>query len=672
MRVRILVVCFAIASAAGVFRASAGGEVDRIRGAEICARAKTEAYLGRAEDAPAYSLASVNFDATYYFLDFTLDFATPGLTGAVRIEGKAVGTALRTLALDLADNMVVTAVQSGGGADLAFSHAGDLLMVTLPADVPPGGSVVVNVFYGGLPESVGFGAFVIGTRSGDPMAWSLSEPYGSREWWPCKDHPSDKADSVRVRVTVPDGVTVVSQGVLRSVTSAGGSTVFDWSSKYAISTYLVSIAAGVYVEHRQTYSRSAPLSAEFGPLDLPIVHYRYDDGSSDLPNSWAVVTDVFDVLEEWFGPYPFADEKYGHAEFTFSGGMEHQTVTSMGGQGTGLTVHELGHQWFGDAISPRTWPHLWLNEGFATYSELLYWEARPDFEPGLFELVKKFRMEVARSADGTLVLADTSTVAEMFSFSRVYAKGMIVLHMLRTVVGDDAFRTILRGYATDPRYRYGTATTDEFRALAEGVHGASLETFFEQWAVYGYGYPVYALKTSTETGASGYTLQVEISQKQGRPTSNVSAFVMPVTIAVHTAAGEQRFTVVNDRRVQNYSFALAEKPGRVVLDPDYNLLRNSDVETVPTFVPKAPLFETVYPNPARNAADVRFILSEQSNVTLVLYDVRGRRVRVLVDAVMDDGRQEVPIDMSGVPSGVYFLKLESRSGTAVRRMAIVR
>jgi aminopeptidase N len=376
-----------------------------------------------------------------------------------------------------------------------------------------------------------------------------------------------------------------------------------------------------------------------------------------------------EVLESWFGAYPFADEKYGHAEVTFSGAMEHQTLTSMGSRLTNVVAHELAHQWFGDMVSPRAWRDLWLNEGFATYSELLYWEAYDAEAPGTHALLVRNTTRNATFAEGTLVLEDTTSVIDMFNPTRVYAKGAIVLHMLRSVVGDAAFRDILLAYASDPAVAYGSATTADFERVAEAVHGASLDTFLDQWVRVGTGYPHYSV-SSYLVKEGDFRAFVTVEQTQAEPESNVDVFVMPVTIAVQTSAGEERFTVMNDRRRQTFEFDVVDKPIAVTFDPDLVLLRDVELETADAVLQRAPAFQGVTPNPSGTSSALRFTLPDDRPATLGVYDVAGRRVRTF--AVRGAGPHKLTLDLDELTSGVYFLRLDAPTGTDTRKLVVVR
>jgi aminopeptidase N len=634
--------------------------------------AQTALHPARAlGDAPRLSGATSGWDATYYDLALDLDMPGRRIAGTVLAAGDVVGAPLGTLRLDLLSLLTVSAVRDADtGAPLAFSHAADVLVIDLGAPRPAGARVAVEVDYAGPPAASGFGAFEFSTRSGVPVAWSLSEPYGARAWWPSKDHPSDKADSVRIAVTAPEGLRVGSNGLLTAETTSGGRTTTVWTVRYPITTYLVSIAVGPYDALTQTYTRPDSLAAAYGPMALPVLHYWYSPaGATPFPQGWAEVLDIFPVLEWWFGPYPFDAEKYGHAEFGWGGGMEHQTMSSMGGSSPLLVAHELAHQWYGDAVSPRTWPHLWLNEGFASYAELLYWEARPDRYPGRFRQALADDQASARTSAGTLLLQDTSSVNAMFAGNTVYAKGSAVLHMLRAALGDAAFRQTLQAYATDPATAYGSATTADLQRVAETVSGRSLDAFFRQWVTEGTGYPRYEIAWTHAPAASGHDVALTIRQTQTAAQSNVDAFVMPVVVEVETAAGTERFTVENTARVQTMTLRTTAPPTAVRLDPDGDLLRATSVAVSAEDAPSAPaLWLEAGPNPAAGALTVRFGGAGEGPATLALLDALGRTVQRW-EAV---SAAAITLALDAHPAGAYTLVLDAAGRRAVRPLTLVR
>jgi aminopeptidase N len=650
-------------------------------GAAECSAAKIAASLHAPRN--SFSLASANLDATFYHLNLFVGMDDDSVVGTVRVEGRVVNSTLTQLTLDLGAAMQVMSVRLPDATPLAYTHPGAALHITLPSAQPVGSLVAVDIAYRGIPFTDGFGNFVFGTRSVDNnrYAWSLSEPYGAREWWPCKDHPSDKADSVRVTVTVPSLYRVGSQGLLVSETTSGPNTTYDWLSRYPIASYLVSVAIGVYMPHSGTYTRPPALAADYGPLTMPLYHLRYDDGSPNLPDEWARTADALALEEEWFGPYPFATEKYGHAEFTFSGGMEHQTLCSMGSSAPSIVAHELAHQWYGDSISPQRWKHLWLNEGFASYMESVYL-AIPRLDslyPGAAAANLRSRYLSAKEATGTLVLQDTTSVNYMFDPSRVYSKGAIVLHMLEYVVGKPVFKEILKTYAADPAVKYGTAVTDDFQRVAESVSGLDLDTFFRQWVTNGTGYPTYAASSEWTKMTGGYHVTVRVAQEQTQPRSNWTAFDMPMEIAVvaespDTIMEVHRELVRNYLRSQEYEFDVTvadEFQIRFVrIDPDRRILRSDYVNTIAQ-TPSIPIIKYVAPNPTRGAVQVQYTLDTDTEIDIHVFDVGGRRVLTQKVAGTAGGGL-ADIDTSTLTSGVYFLRLSTSKGEAKAKFVLVR
>lgn len=647
-------------------------------GAAECAAAKKAAAHARATHGrEAFSIASANLDATFYHLDLFLGMDDDSISGTVRVEGRVVNSALSTLTLDLAPSMLVTTVTLPDATPLAFTHPGSALNITLPSAQAVGTPVAVLITYRGMPVSNGLGNFVFGSRmNGKRFAWSLSEPYGAREWWPCKDHPADKADSVRVTVTVPSQYRVGSQGILVSQTTIGPNTTHDWRSRYPISSYLVSVAIGEYVQHNELYVRPGFLETDYGPLSMPLIHLRYNDATPDLPTGWAATADVMEVEESWFGPYPFADEKYGHSEFTFGGGMEHQTMTSLGSSAVSVVAHELSHQWYGDSVTPKHWRDLWLNEGFATYAELIFFKERESTYPGFYDAVLDARLSSARRAEGTLVLEDTTSVNNMFDGFRVYAKGAMVLYMLHYVTGETVFKNILKAWAADPAVQYGNAETADFQRVAETVSGLDLDSFFRQWVTHGTGYPTYAASSTWLATGGGYQVWTTIAQTQTQPQSNVGVFDMPVEIVVYTQSADtlmeiHRERVQNNARSQVFELDVASKPAKVRIDPDVRILRSEQISGTSQPLPPYPAISAIGPNPTAGDLKIQYQLDRGSRVEIKVYDIAGRRV--LTDRFDSSaGMQFRQLDTTGLASGVYFLRFSTPQGRAQSRFVVVR
>ncbi|MBO6574652.1 MAG: T9SS type A sorting domain-containing protein [Rhodothermales bacterium] len=592
------------------------------------------------------SRASTSFDAVHYGLDFEISLTPNYLLGVAVVTGRALDS-MSELALDLDENMQVDSVTTAAGEHLTFSHADQTLRIQLATPAAAGEMVRVTVHYQGLPRESGLAGFVFTEVSGNPAVWTLSEPYGARTWWPGRDHPSDKADSVSLAITVPKPMTAASNGLLIGTDDLGDRRRFRWEHSYPIASYLVSIAAGVYDINYQIYDRPPDLAHDLGPLSLPMEHYSYAGNGAFEGNhpqfGFRFIQDIFPVMERWFGPYPFAREKYGHAQFTYGGAMEHQTLSSMTTNYQGTMAHELAHQWFGDKISPGSWRDLWLNEGFATFGELAYWKesAFPEVYQQVFDIYYNRALE----AQGTLVVQDTVDVTGMFAHSRVYSKGWMVLRMLRGMLGEFQFAALMRAWADDPQAGFGVASTSDFQRVAETVSGLDLGTFFRQWVTEGTGFPVYAIRWGKRADVNGWVTEVTVEQTQPEPV-----FQMPLDLRVGSGSDSENVIVFNQSRLATYFVRTDFEPATVELDPERWVLRAPEVlVTGLESAPKPSELLSVYPNPARSRIHVH---AAEPRSVIELVDGLGRVIR----RERGNASGQVQLDVSGLPPGVYAVR----------------
>ncbi|MFI5371526.1 MAG: M1 family aminopeptidase, partial [Candidatus Eisenbacteria bacterium] len=393
-----------------------------------------------------------------------------------------------------------------------------------------------------------------------PLIWSLSEPYGARSWWPCKDAPEDKADSVDVRFTVPSALITASNGTLISATDDGVKTVSHWHERHPIATYLISIASYPYMKTLDWY-RPSPADS------MPIEFYNFPEELAGAAPTQAEVKGMIAAYAARLGPYPFLDEKYGHAQFLFGGGMEHQTCTSLGVFSEYVVAHELGHQWWGDLVTCRNFHHIWLNEGFATYMEALWAEAGGG--PAAYHADLSLKRYFGA---GTVYVPDTTDAGRIFDYRTTYEKGAWVLHMLRHALGDTVFFQALRQYRT--QFAYGTAVTEDFEGVCEAVSGRDLHRFFQQW-VYGERYPVYRYSWTATPRPPGVDVTLTLEQ-----TQTWQLFAMPVDVRISTDLGDRTFVADDSLAQQTFTFHVSGTPGALAIDPDEWILRHFDQSVV--------------------------------------------------------------------------------------------
>ena len=469
------------------------------------------------------------FDVTSYELNVDLDPEQFLLQGAVTIAGKSLTANLDHIEIDFYHVLSVDSIKQNG-SDIVIDHRNSLIYIPLNNLVQQDESFSVKIYYHGDPEEGSYRSFGWSNHGsiGAPIIWTLSEPYGSPVWWPCKDDPKDKADSVYINVTVPSGLIVASNGLLSGISEQQDGFTYHWKTHYPISTYLVSLAISNYEQFSDWYTYSENDSME-------VVYYVYPEHLNAAKEDFSVTVKMLEFYASVFGEYPFIEEKYGMAIFPWRGGMEHQTITSYGYGLVGgthyydfINAHELAHQWFGDCITMRHWSHIWLNEGFASYAEALWFEHIGG---------KKVYHEYINGWDriplnGTLFVLDSLNDDALFSRT-VYDKGGWVLHMLRGVLGDSLFFQSLKSYVSDPDIAYNTAVTENFQYVCEEVSGIKLDRFFDQW-VYGNGRPDYRAKWSVSAESPWETI-LEITQ------NNTNLFKMPLKVILSGPSFEKTY-----------------------------------------------------------------------------------------------------------------------------------
>ncbi|MBN1350201.1 hypothetical protein JXJ21_12375 [candidate division KSB1 bacterium] len=606
------------------------------------------------------------FDVTYYGLNLALSVEKKTVSGFVELRARALVDALDRIELNLNDNMAVEKVLARNQT-LEFTHANGLLKIQLAQPYSAGETFAITIHYGGQPQANGFGSFNFDQFNSRPMIWSLSEPFGARDWFPCKDIPSDKADSADIKITVPKELIVASNGTLKEIIYDGDVATYCWYERYPISTYLISIAAHEYHTYSDYYVYSETDSME-------IQFYVFPEHLEKVRENYARTAEAIEYFSEIFGPYPFLSEKYGHAEFLWSGGMEHQTITSLGGWSLPLIIHELAHQWWGDMITCSDFHHIWLNEGFATYAEALYWEHFYGNDQYAKDMDSKLYF-----GPGTIYVENLSDVNRIFDGGLSYHKAAWVLHMLRHVVGDEAFFRILKDYAADPQVKYGAVTTEMFQEICERVAGFSLDWFFEQW-IYGEYYPTYFYRWERLDAGNSYHLDVVIEQKQQR----TGLFKMPIDVTVATTSGDTTIVVWDSLQTQTFEFEFAAKPVNVYLDRDNWILKEIHR---PSAIRPGFYVDQNYPNPlnlsATSAAgqhsktSIDYQIYFPSQVTLRIYNALGQLVKTLVDERQPADAYSVDWDGSDskgglVASGIYIYELVVEGDRATEKMTVIR
>jgi len=617
-------------------------------------------------------LDTSGFDQIYYDLNFTISFSPNSL------KGKATGLFQSTIdglsRIDLnfdsrEDNPPYWSDFMVYGNVSNYTHSNWILSIDLDRNYNAGDTFSITVEYSGLPRISGLKGFWF-----DGGVYTLSEPYAAQTWWPCKDDPNDKLDSVKISVTVPNQMTVASNGLLiEKITHPDNSGTFIWMERYPITTYLVSLAIDNYATFTDYF--------EYEPgKKMPIEYYVWHSQLPEALVAFEPIPKMLDTYSDLFGLYPFIEEKYGHAYFTWGGAMEHQTCTSIGRVGRyweTVYAHELAHQWFGNLVTCRDWHNIWLNEGFATYSEALWIEAEYG-KSAFFDYVNSSLTENMFESYfvDPVYRYDISNPYEIFSYT-VYVKGMWVLHMLRHVVGDSIFFEILHDYPNDPAFSFSSAITEEFRDFCEVKSGMDLDWFFQQWIYESY-YPRYDWGYSHYLQDEQYHLHLEIKQRQ-IDFGYSHFYKMPIDIKVIYYNGNTaKFVLWDSLQTQAFDILIMDEPEMVLFDPDNWILKTANYLPLLPGLDLASGFELFqnYPNPFNSSTYIPFAIDSGGHVILDIYNVTGQKIRTLVNGyyprgniVAWDGKDD---RNRVVASGIYIYQIRFRNLVQSKKMIIIK
>ena len=464
--------------------------------------------------------------------------------------------------LNLYDNMKISYL-SVDGEEVSYIHKDSRLSIPLNKDTDD--TILVEIHYEGKPKRIGLSSFSFGEINGRSVIYNLSEPVYSSTWFPCNDIPDDKA-LADIYITNDSIYTSVSNGILIDEQVNNGRETAHWQILYPISTYLISIYSSVYVKFADYYY------SDITKDSLPILYYVFPEHLEDARKDFEEHPEILEFFAETFGEYPFMKEKYGVAEFLWQlGAMEHQTITGIGSNFisgrkffTDIYVHELAHHWWGNAVGPKSWKDIWLNEGFATYSEALYEEYKSGSDGLKSTMLSKYQDDFRGR------LYDPGD--NLFS-QTVYEKGAWVLHMLRWEVGDSTFFKILREYFET--YKYKSASVNDFQNICEELSGKDLNKFFEQWIYEGNDQIKSDLEWQIKSeGKNDITVKIDYKQLQSR----YKEFHFPLEIQFSDKNGKKenaRF-FINDKE-GSFTHKLSFEPETITADPDSWLLADIKV-----------------------------------------------------------------------------------------------
>lgn len=620
-----------------------------VKSKELTAKTPTMSNTQQAE--------TYKYNVHFYELNLNISNTSTYISGSGSIHAKTV-VATDSILFELYKTFTIDSILLNN-VNTPFKQYQSVVKV--PANLSANNDFKLTVYYKGNPPTaatnpLGGAGLSQGSPNGMPnvkVTWTLSEPFSAYEWFPVKQVLNDKADSCAINLTVANGLKAGANGVLDSVTNNGnGTSTYHWFHRYPISYYLISVAVSDYIEYN-TYAFTGT------PNEILIQNYVYNDNNffqsrkADIDETGAFI----ELFSDLYGMYPFANEKYGHCNAPISGGMEHQTMTTQGDFDQMLTSHELAHQWWGDYVTCASWADIWLNEGFASYSEYLMYEHL--YPNQAASDMSGRHTNIMSQPGGSVYVTDSINDASIFSNRLTYNKGAAIIHTLRYIINNDSvFFLALNTYLDT--YKNKTATGLDMKNILETVSGLDLSDFFDQW-YFGEGFPTYFIKWNKV----GNDLHLNI--KQTASTSTTPFFTNPLSLKISRLNGLSdtiiRIENITSADVNQVITNFTNINNIVKMDPDNWVINKvggiqKDASFTVSTMNNSPISELkIYPIPASDVVTIAG--KEKENYLLEIVDLRG----VLVDSYAFQGKISVPVHK--YPNGSYLLRITNSENHAV-------
>jgi len=637
------------------------------KGSHFCSQKKSSAK-NQIRELTSENSPGHNFDVLNYTLEFDLwhNFQSPypQTFTATEVITFKVDTALNIIKLNALNTSLL--IQSVSLSAASFSHNDDTLAITLDRIYNAGEIVEVGIAYS--HKDVEDGGFYVNGG----FVFTDNEPEGARKWFPCYDRPSDKA-TVDITAKVPDNVLLGSNGRLADSVTIADTTWFRWISRDPVATYLTVMSARadwnldiVYWDRPSTPGEPMP------------IRFYYNDGEDPLGME-QIIPEMASYFSDNYGEHPFEKDGFAALNNEFAwGGMENQSLTSIcpGCWYESLICHEFAHQWFGDMISPGTWADIWLNEGFATWSESLWWESSGGYAAYKSDVDNNASYYLQANPGWAVYMPEwainTPDNSILFNYAITYCKSACMLHLLRYSLGDELFFPAIYDYATDTAdFKYKNSITDDFQVKLEESTGENLEWFFESW-VKQPNHPVYENEYNIHDNGNG-TWNVNFLSNQVQ--TNAGFFPVPIELYIYFVGGtDSTVRVMNDLNQQVFTFTFDKQPTNVFFDihNEIVLKQASLVVGIDENNIGKQSFSLLqnYPNPVIDHTTFSYSLPENSQVSLALYDMTGKKVIGLVDGFQTLGTHVLTADLSGMETGMYLCRLNTDGKSTSIKVAV--
>jgi aminopeptidase N len=601
-----------------------------------------------------------DYDVKFYFLDIKVSNTSTYIEGNTTINAIAL-TVIDTFAFELIPLMTISQViiNDADYTDVFYRDGASNNVLVPIEEIAEGEMISAQIFYSGTPDG---GSFFVGVDNDYSPAWqkyvtwTLSEPFAASDWFAVKQDLEDKADSCWVFLTTNSANMAGSQGILTDVVDLGdGNTRYEWKSNYPIDYYLISFAVSEY----QDYSIYA-FPEQMNGDSVLIQNFIYDAPGcldyyqEDIDETPAMV----ELLSDLYTLYPFHEEKYGHCLTRLGGGMEHQTMTTIGGFSFGLVAHELGHMWFGDNVTCATWSDIWINEGFATYSDYLcrYYLQSPS--SGTSFMIERQNSAMS-SNDGSVYIPEGEVYPgnewRIFDGRLSYNKGAAIIHTLRHEIQDDTlFFNVMEAFQN--QFANSTATGDDFKEVAESITGMDFDPFFNQW-YYGQGYPIYDFEWySTDNGYFHLT-----STQSTSSTTPLFQMLMDFKL-IFTDATDTIISLNQTDNLNEFEVFTGKTVAAVQVDPNQWTMEHTSSLVVGMKETDKKVYFTIGPNPAKDYLNIYFLNPSNETKEITIADISGK---IILQTNTND--QQLRLDTSSLINGVYMVSVTDGNDAVVKR-----
>ena len=588
---------------------------------------------------------TLNYDLQYVRLELDLDPTQQYVSGTVTSHFKMLANS-GNIYFDLANNLTVSQVKYHN-QNLAFQQLStDEVLINFPSTLTAQTTDSLSITYNGVPDGSSDAFVADYTSANDPVLATLSEPFGAKEWWPTKQSMNDKIEKLDIKITTPSQYTVGSNGKLISEMILGnGKKLTYWQTNYPIPAYLFALGISNYTKLNSNITTTHS--------SFPFLNYVYpSSATSSVQSNLNWTNSNMQLFEDHFGLYPYRNEKYGHMQFNWGGGMEHATMTSMGSFGQDLIAHELAHQWFGDKLTCGAWNDIWLNEGFATFGAQLAYE-KLLMTPSAFQNHLASQINYITSDPGGSVYIPTADLnfSRIFNGRLSYSKGAYVLRMIKWILGEDQFYALLKAYQNNPPFQYNYVKTPDFRDFIKSFSGKDFTEFFNDW-VYGEGFPTYQIRWSQNANNKQLTFRVS----QTRSSSSVSFFEMPIPIKVSGSGGQTAYIVLDN--TSNNQYFTQNNVDFAVTSVSFNyenqiLAKGSVIKDNTLAVNEHSKNKVnVYPTPAKSFIKISGL---QKSTDYEIFSIDGKFIKKGIS------NPDSEINISTLVKGTYVLKFNNQS-----------